>query len=425
MQLSITHTFTLQQWLNYQQVLHQQVIELGLDRVREVARRMSLLPSCPVITVAGTNGKGSTCAFLNSILSSAGYKTGIYTSPHLVRYNERIAINHRPVTDEQLCQHFQKIEEARQEVSLTPFEFGTLAAVSLFIEQQVDVMILEVGLGGRLDAVNIFDPSVSVVTSIGIDHIEYLGDNREDIGREKAGIFRTEVPAICADPDPPQSIINYARQVNAPLRLWGRDFSLSGDGESLVFIDCDRRIDSLPYPALKGGFQLHNAAAAICALLCLSKQLLVNAQHIAQGLKNVFVAGRFQQLIYHCAVILDVAHNPHGAEQLKNNLTEQPCHGRTKLVFGMLRDKDISGVVEQLQSVADEWHVASVPDPRGASASELSHLIERSGGKVKVHGSFQEAINDVLNTSEALDRIVVTGSFVTVGLVADYLVNLG
>ncbi|KXW56410.1 bifunctional tetrahydrofolate synthase/dihydrofolate synthase [Ferrovum sp. PN-J185] len=425
MQRSSTHTFTLQQWLNYQQSLHQQVIELGLDRVREVARSMSLHPTCPIITVAGTNGKGSTCAFLNSILSVAGYKTGIYTSPHLVRYNERIAINDRLVSDEELCQQFQKIEEARQEVSLTPFEFGVLAAVSLFIEQQVDVMILEVGLGGRLDAVNIFDPTVSIVTSIGIDHIEYLGDNREDIGREKAGIFRPQTPAICADPDPPQSIINYAKQINAPLKLWGKDFSLTNAGESLVFVGCDRCIDSLPYPALKGGFQLHNAAAAICALLSLSDRIHITTQHIEYGLKNVFIAGRYQQLTHHCTIILDVAHNPHGAQQLKKNLIEQPCYGRTKLVFGMLRDKDIRGVVEQLHPVTDEWHVAPVPDLRGANASELAHFIEQVGGKVKTHDSFQEAMTDALNTSEALDRIVVTGSFVTVGLVTDYLVNLG
>ncbi|MDE2422913.1 MAG: bifunctional tetrahydrofolate synthase/dihydrofolate synthase [Betaproteobacteria bacterium] len=416
-----TSTFSLQQWLSYQQALHQQVIELGLERVKRVARKMGLTPHCPVITVAGTNGKGSTCAFLNTMLMEAGYSTGVYTSPHLVRYNERIKLGNQWISDELLCQHFQTIEEARGEITLTPFEFGTLAAVSIFIEQRVDVMILEVGLGGRLDAVNIFTPSVSVVTSIGIDHVEYLGDNREDIGREKAGIFRAGVPALCADPDPPYSLIRHAQDIGAPLSLWGRDFSLIEEDGHYAFSGFGLALAPLPPPALEGDFQRRNAAAAIAALVLLKEQLSITLPDYQQALKSVFISGRYQVIKRHCLIVLDVAHNPHGALELRKNLIAHPVSGRTWMVFGMLKDKDMKGVVECLKEVVDEWHVASVPDPRGATDQQLSEIIIEQGGQVFQHPSFVEALETLFKKARPTDRIVVTGSFVTVGLIAEYL----
>ncbi|KRH78198.1 bifunctional protein FolC [Ferrovum sp. JA12] len=421
---TITDHFSLPQWLDYQHLLHQQVIELGLERVRRVADKMGLVPHCPVLMVAGTNGKGSTCAFLNAMLDHLGYQVGVYTSPHLVRYNERIMLNGQAVSDRLLCEHFQKIEEARGDITLTPFEFGTLCAVSIFIEQQVDIMILEVGLGGRLDAVNIFTPTVAMVTSIGIDHVEYLGDNREDIGREKAGIFHAATPALCADPDTPQSILNYAKQIGAPLSLWGQDFSLTAMGDYLRFTGFGVDFSPLPYPALKGDFQRRNAALAIAALLKVTPSITLTLASIQYGLEKVFIPGRYQLLMRQCPIILDVAHNPDGAKELSHNLLASPVSGRTVMIFGMLKDKDIAGVIEQLKGAVDEWHVANVPDPRGSSGAYLKRLIADQGAQVMEHPSLPGAMQQVLGRVQGNDRIVVTGSFVTVGIIVDYLDQL-
>ena len=346
-------------WLDYIEALHPKSIAMGLDRVNEVKQRLNLNPQVPIVIVAGTNGKGSTCAMLEHIYHAAGYRVGTYSSPHLLRYNERVRLNSQEVSDEDLVKAFVAVEQARQDTELTYFEYGTLAAVWHFMQKQVDVAILEVGLGGRLDAVNVFEPNCTVVTSIDLDHMEFLGDTRECIGAEKAGVFRANIPAICGDQDPPNSLIDYANHIGAPLKLIGRDFKVEADKKTWTYRADQFSIEHMPMPALIGEFQLNNAASVLSAIQSLQHLLPVQIKAIETGLKTVKLAGRFQWWAAKPDIILDVAHNPHAAKSLAINLKNSRHQGKTIAVFAMLADKDITGVINALSGEIDAWSVPS------------------------------------------------------------------
>jgi dihydrofolate synthase/folylpolyglutamate synthase len=411
---------TLDEWLDWQTSLHPREIELGLTRCRTVAQRLNLLPlHFPIISVAGTNGKGSSVILLDAILSAAGLSVGRFTSPHLLRYNERICVAGTDASDAQICQAFNLIEEVRDDISLTFFEFSTLAALLVFQHNEVDLAVLEVGLGGRLDAVNIVDPEIALVTAIDIDHVEWLGHDRESIGFEKAGIFRARRPAVCSDPKPPQSLIKHAEQLQAPLYYLDRDFAYKKSGDKTWFW---QRINKqgvfkeqglLPLPNLPGDFQLQNAAGVLMALELLN--FPVPEAAIPQGLVNATLPGRFQVLPGRVTRILDVAHNPLGAQVLADLLRQFPCQGETHAVVGMLKDKDIAAVLSLMQSSISHWHVAPLKAPRSASAQCLvDHLTAIGASRIHSYPSIAAAYTYSLSHAQAGDRIVVFGSFYTV-----------
>jgi dihydrofolate synthase/folylpolyglutamate synthase len=407
-------------WLDYVERQHPRTIDLALERVARVRDRLALPRFAPTFIVAGTNGKGSTCAMLESILQSAGYRTGLYTSPHLVQYNERVRVAGEPVDDATLVAAFARVEAARGAEPLTYFEFGTLAAMAVFAASGLDALILEVGMGGRLDAVNAFEPDAAIVTSVALDHMEYLGDTREKIGWEKAHVFRAGRPAIVGDPAPPESVLRYAREIGADLQVQGRDFGYEGDSQQWLYWDRAGRRAGLPYPALRGANQLLNAATAIAALESLRDRLPIAAQDIRNGLARVELPGRFQVLPGRPAVILDVAHNPHAAAVLAENLGRMGDaefdFKRTLAVFGMLADKDVAGVVRKLRSHVDEWFVADLPGPRGARAETLASTIaaEQPWAEVRRFASPAEALAAARAEAGPDDRILVFGSFLTV-----------
>ena len=406
-------------WLAYIEQQHPQAIALGLERVERVRAAMGLVPAVPVITVAGTNGKGSTCAMLEAILAAAGYRVGLYTSPHLLRYNERVRIAGREAGDAALAAAFARVEAARTDAGgatrLTYFEFGTLAAVDLFLRSAVDVLVLEVGMGGRLDAVNVFDPDCAIVTSVGLDHMDFLGATREAIGHEKAGIFRAGVPAVLADPDPPASVLAYAQAIGARLLRIGREFGYDKQSGQWTFWGSAGSKSGLPYPALHGAIQLQNASAALAGLESLHERLPVSLRHLRQGLAAAELPGRFQLLPGRPALVLDVGHNPQAAAVLAQNLSDLgPCSG-TLAVFGMLRDKDIAGVVSTLVKHVDQWFVCTLPPPRGASASELAQVLRQAGvGALREFENPAKAYAAARSGAAENDRIVVFGSFHTV-----------
>ncbi len=406
----------LTDWLEYIERLHPASIALGLERVNFVKERLGVSFAGPVITVAGTNGKGSTCAMLESILLAASYRVGLYSSPHLLAYNERVHLNGRPVDDERLCQAFERVEAARGGVPLTYFEFGTLAAWVIFASQELDVLILEVGMGGRLDAVNVFDTSCAVITSIDIDHTEYLGNTRDAIGAEKAGIFRRGKPAIVADLSAPASVLEHARAIKADSRLAGRDFGWSGDGREWTFWNRERRYSGLAYPALRGSIQLQNASASIATLDAMRQALPVGLDAVRAGLARATLPGRYQVLPGRPAVVLDVAHNPQAAGVLARNLSEMGFFPHTYAVFGMLRDKDIPGVCRALGGRIDTWFAVALGGPRGTSAEAIAEAIRVSGagGEVIKCDSPRLAYAAALERAEDDARIIVFGSFYTV-----------
>lgn len=403
-------------WLSYLEQLHPKPIALGLDRVGEVAGRLQLSPVFPIVTVAGTNGKGSTCAMLECIYREAGYRTACYTSPHLLRYNERVRIGGVEASDESLCRAFAAVEQARRDTALTYFEFGTLAAMWLFIERGVEVAILEVGLGGRLDAVNVFEPSCTVLTSVDLDHMDYLGPTRESIGREKAGIFRSAVPAVCGEPDPPATVGERALEIGAELLQVGREFRFELQGERWGFVSGDTRIDDLPLPALSGEFQFFNASCAVEVVRALQPALPVLPEAIRTGLGHVALQGRFQIYPGKPAVILDVAHNPHAARGLAGNLRRSVHAGRTLAVFAMLADKDVQGVVRELAGEIDVWFVADIHETRGASAELLRKHLSEAAPEAEVHGcpDVVTALRQACMSAGEDDRIAAFGSFYTV-----------
>lgn len=406
-------------WLNHLENLHPQTIDMGLARVGAV--RKVLLPElhAPIITVAGTNGKGSTCAYLEAMLSAAGYHVGLYTSPHLLQFNERIRLNQSEADDAAICAAFSAIETARGDISLSYFEFSTLAAVWLFEQTAVDVMILEVGLGGRLDAVNVFDAQVAVVTNIDIDHVDYLGDNREQIGREKAGVFRPQRPAVCGDAQPPKSLQSNAELIGADWRALGRDFSyqVSSDGWSYHGV---QDYSNLPLLAMRGAYQINNAATAIAALSYFDAYCPVDEHAIRQGLQMAQVTGRFQVIAHAPLQILDVAHNPHGAKALAANLAQLPVVGKTYAVFAMLSDKDIAGVIAAMRDVIDVWVIAGLDVPRGAKLELLQAQLQAL--QVSVIVTQTDIVSAWFYACEHAaenDRICAFGSFYTVAAVLD------
>lgn len=405
-------------WLAHIEALHPRGsagIELGLDRVAELKARLGQTEFCPIFLVGGTNGKGSTCAMLEGILRVAGYRVGLYTSPHLLEYNERVRVDGLAATDGQLCAAFARVERARGGVSLTYFEFGTLAAWEVFAAAAPDAIILEVGLGGRLDATNVYHPACSIVTGIDLDHMEFLGPDREAIGREKAGIFRPGVPAICGDPRPPQSLIDAAGTGGVPLQLLGRDYGFLRQEGQWLFWNGSQRRGGLAFPALRGDHQLANASTVMSALDALRDRLPVAMQDIRRGLGEVELAGRFQVLPGRPTVVLDVAHNPQAACVLAANLGNMAFHRATWAVFGMLGDKDVDGVIEALRERVTHWLPCTLEGRRAASADSLARGLRERG--LNVAGEFEtpeKALAWAQENAGQDDRILAFGSFLTV-----------
>ena len=415
---------TLDDWLAHCEQLHPKTIDMGLDRVRAVAERMGLRFDCPVFTVAGTNGKGSTCAMLEAILTQAGFRTGLFTSPHLVRFEERCRIRGQNVDASDLVAAFARVESARAEISLTYFEFTTLAILDTLARAGLDAVILEVGLGGRLDAVNIIDTDCAIITSIDIDHAELLGDTREKIGFEKAGILRTGRPAIVSDPVPPQSVIDRATEIGADLWLLGRDFNSSGDKQQWAWAGRGRRYAGLAYPALRGANQLINASGVLAALTAMRQQLPVTAQAVRNGLGLVDLPGRFQVVPGQPALVLDVAHNPHSVAALALNLDAMGFYPTTHAVFGAMADKDLAPMLHRMDPLVDRWYFADLPTPRAASGAALQAawqaLTQRKDASSAVFSQPLDALHAAAAKAQAADRIVVFGSFYTVGGVLEH-----
>jgi dihydrofolate synthase/folylpolyglutamate synthase len=407
---------TLDDWLKWQQALHPHTIELGLERVGEVARRMDVLqPPHPVITVAGTNGKGSCVAILESILIEAGYKVGSYMSPHLLEYNERVRVQREAASDDALCRAFELVDAARHAVSLSYFEFGTLAAMHIFAKSNLDVAIMEVGLGGRLDAVNLQDPDVALITSIDLDHTEWLGHDREAIGFEKAGIMRAGAPAVCGDPSPPTTIAQQAATVGARLYQLGRDFSYQREDGTWTWRADELVYAGLPLPALQGEVQLQNASTVLMALAIIADRLPVDTDAIRHGLKKVTLAGRFQRLPGSREIILDIAHNPAGAKVLASTLSAAPCCGRTLGVFAVLADKDAAGMVGAIKDQIDCWYVAANRSERAMSVDGLEALLRTQvTSPIEAFAGVEEAFHAACYAACDHDRVVVFGSAFTV-----------
>jgi dihydrofolate synthase/folylpolyglutamate synthase len=412
---------SLSKWLSWQETLHPKTIDLGLDRCMPVVERLELRQAeFPIVTVAGTNGKGSVVAMLEAILRAAGYRTGAYTSPHLVRYNERICIDGMEVDDETIMASFERIDYARESTSLTYFEFATLAGMDIFKRMNIDAAILEVGLGGRLDAVNLFDADIALVTTVDIDHVRWLGNDRELIGREKAGIFRSSHPAVYGDSRPLKSLEKYAKKLGTPLFRLDREYSCTLHGDNWDWYSEDRTLRALPRPALAGPFQIFNASAALMALNLLSKRrsaLSVPLTAVRRGLETVRLPGRFQILPGPPERILDVAHNPQAAKALAEMLWHRGSRGRTLLILAMLADKDIPAIVGLMKGLSDLWYVASLNIGRGASAAILADIILQKQASASVHQfkTISEAYLAALADAAAEDRLVVFGSFYAIG----------
>ena len=448
---------TLDDWLAYCEHLHVKSIDMGLERVKTVSDRMGLAFACPVITVAGTNGKGSTCAMLEAILLQAGYRTGVYTSPHLVHFEERCRIRGDICSASDLVAAFAVVERARAligaEISLTYFEFTTLGILHLMADASLDVVILEVGLGGRLDAVNIVDADCAVITSIDLDHTELLGTDRDSIGFEKAGIMRAGRPAVVSDPMPPQSVLDHATALGADLWRFGRDFNFSGDKQQWGWVgradagpplaspapDVNERGSALPkahavtsvganthkryaglaYPALRGANQLINASGVLAALTALRDRLPVTAQAVRNGFSMVELPARFQIIPGQPTLVLDVAHNPHAVAALTENLDAMGFYPCTHAVFGAMADKDIDTMLARAGPLVDRWYFTDLPTPRAAQAADLkarwTAANTRGDVQATVHKTPQSALDAAIAAADPADRIVVFGSFYTVG----------
>lgn len=423
----------LSEWLVFLENLHpkgEAGIELGLERVRKVAEVLGQQPFCPIFTIAGTNGKGSTAAYLESILNRAGVRVGCYASPHLLRYNERVRVQGEPVADALLCAAFAKVEAARRqagEVFLSYFEFGTLAAWEVFAAARCEALVLEVGMGGRLDAVNLYDSDVALVTTVDLDHQDWLGQDREAIGFEKAGIFRAGRPALCGDADPPKSLMEHAESLGASLRIIGRDFGFLKDDEDGNRLQwrywrktgetVQRR--TLAYPGLRGAAQLKNAALALAALDAVRERLPVSMQAIREGLMQISLPGRFQVLPGLPAIVLDVAHNPQAARVLAENLSSMGFFGKTHAVLGMLSDKDVEGCIAALRGKISRWFLASLEGARGLSAEALAARLQGAApdASYACHTNPEAAFAAAREVARESDRILVFGSFYTVSAV--------
>jgi len=439
---------SLSEWLEWQETFHLSEIDLGLERIGKVAKQLTILnPNIPIITIAGTNGKGSSVAILESILRAQGYKTGAYTSPHLLRYNERIAINNIPANDAQIINAFEKINLARGDISLTYFEFGTLAAMLCFIEQKVDVIILEVGLGGRLDASNLWDATLAIITGIAIDHVAWLGNNREKISIEKSGIMRQQQPIISGDPNPPDSIKAEARRIGAKLYQFDSDFFYTKVKDNQWQWKGwepswnNQQTITLPLPALEGEFQLNNAANVIAGLLTIKEQLPVSQSALADGLKKVSLTGRMQIIHKKPEWLVDVAHNPQSAEQLATYLKNNPVKGKTHAIFSMLGDKDIKKVVTLMDKHIDTWHITELEGSRGLKTSEISTILSKtlnnivnkkikkpmnnqsSNADIFCYNDFKSIYQHLKKSTKNEDRVVAFGSFLVVSGVIEVCTN--
>jgi dihydrofolate synthase / folylpolyglutamate synthase len=414
---------TLEAWLHWQERLHPRPMELGLERVAAVWRRLRPQGlACPVVTVGGTNGKGSCCALLEAILAAAGYRTGAYTSPHLLRYNERVRIHGSEATDAALCAAFDRVDQARGDISLTYFEMGTLAALDLFAAVDLDLAILEVGLGGRLDAVNLVDADVILVTTVDLDHTAWLGPDRASIAREKAGIFRAGRPAVIGERDPPAALLEQAAAIGArPLRA-GIDYDAEPDAAGWTWRGPGRVRHGLPRPALRGARQIDNAAAVLMVLECLRQPLPVGQDAVRAGLHGVCLAGRLQVLPGSVTLVLDVAHNVQAAAELARDLAAMPCAGRTHAVFACLADKDAVGMLRALGGVVGHWHLVQLQGPRARPLAELAEALGMAGSGAAAggHASVAEALDAALRCAAEGDRILVTGSFLTVAAALEH-----
>ena len=418
---------TLADWLAHCERLHPKTIDMTLERTRAVRERLDLRFHVPLIVVAGTNGKGSTCAMLEAIARAAAYRVGLYIKPHLVHFEERCRIDGSAVAAEALVPHFEAVEAARGDITLTYFEFTTLAIARLLSRAPLDLVILEVGLGGRLDAVNAFDADCAVITSIDLDHMEYLGPDRESIGREKAQVMRAGRPAIVSDPLPPASVVRHAEQIGADLWLAGRDFSHSGDRTQWAWAGRGRRIGGLAFPALRGVNQLLNAAGVLAAFEALRQRLPVPVQAIRQGLATVELPGRFQIVPGQPTLVLDVAHNPHAVATLAVNLDAMGFYPRTHAVFGAMHDKDLAGLVARIAPLVDAWYCCDLPLPRAAKADVLAAVVRGMRDvPASMHADPAAALSAALERADPTDRILVFGSFLTVGgVLAQGLPRLG
>ncbi len=417
---------SLADWLAYLEQLHPTAIDMGLDRVRAVAARMAMTRPAPlVVTVTGTNGKGSTCAFIASLLNAQGLKIGSYSSPHLLRYNERVLLSGREASDAELCEAFAVVEAARGEISLTYFEMGTLAAFWLFERAGLDAVVLEVGLGGRLDAVNIVDADLAVITNIGLDHADWLGNSRESVAYEKAGILREGKPALCGDLDPPQPLLDHANSLSAPLLLRGRDFDLAMGAGDWHW----RGVDAAGAPLELHGLPLltlpmENAALALQAYAMLG--LPWDPARLARALLQTRVVGRLdsRQVVWNgrrIALLLDVGHNPHAAAFLAQRLEQRPVAGTRLAVFGLLADKDLSGVLDALVPSISDWAVAPLPTPRTQSATQLAQALLERGASVSEYATIEQALDAQCARAESVDEILVFGSFYCVAAALEWL----
>lgn len=414
-----SETSSLEEWLRWQEALHPQAIALGLDRIRPVAQKLGLpARGIRTITLAGTNGKGSSTALLSEIYLAAGYRTGSYTSPHLLRYNERVAIAGEPVSDDELCRAFAAVERARGEIPLTYFEFGTLAALWLFREAQVQLQLLEVGMGGRLDAVNLVDADCALITNIGLDHREFLGADREKIGYEKAGVLRRGQAAVCVDPQPPASIGREAGRVGARLWQLGRDFSHGIAADAWHWQGPGQRYKKLPPPGLQGAVQYRNAAGALAAVTAMQKLLPVPESAIRAGLVRLQLPGRFERRGPGGKIVLDVAHNVEAAQVLAENLRAANISGNIRVVLGMLSDKPVAEFCAVLAGVARSFYLGGLPGPRGLSGAELA---KRAGVSARVFETVGEAFRQARADIGVNDTIVACGSFLTVAAVEGLL----
>jgi dihydrofolate synthase/folylpolyglutamate synthase len=412
---------TLDDWLAHCERLHPKTIDMTLDRVKAVKERLGIAFDCATVVVAGTNGKGSTCSMLESIALHAGYRVGLYIKPHLVHFQERCRVGGAPVSAESLEPHFEAVEAARGDITLTYFEFTTLAIMRRLQHEPLDLVILEVGLGGRLDAVNVIDADCTVITSIDLDHTEFLGPDRESIGREKAGVMRPGRPVVVSDPMPPDSLAARAAELGADLRQLGRDFTFSGDRTQWQWAGRDKRFSGMAYPALRGVNQLLNASGVLAVFEALADRVPVSAQAVRTGLALVELPGRFQVLAGQPAVVLDVAHNPHAVAALAQNLDQMGFFPRTHAVFGAMADKDLAGILARVAPLVDHWHFTDLPLPRAATGAQLQAAFLAAGLKTPpgvttaTHATPLEALQAAAAEATPADRILVFGSFYTVG----------
>ena len=417
--MTTTAPSTLPEWLAHCAALHPKTIDLSLERTVEVARRLGIRFTMPLVSVAGTNGKGSTCAMIESIAVQAGYRVGLYQKPELVHFQERCRLNGEAVDADDLVPHFAAVEAARGELQLTQFEFSTLAIARLLSQAPLDLVVLEVGMGGRFDSVNAFDADVAVITSIALDHTEWLGDTREAIGFEKAGIMRAGRAVVVSDPQPPATLQAHADSLGADLRQLGRDFNFQGDKQQWGWRGRSQRFNSLAYPALRGANQLLNAAGVLAVFEALRDRLPINAQAVRNGLAMVELPGRFQIVPGQPTLVLDVAHNPQSVAALALNLDQMGFYPETHAVFGAMRDKDLATLLPHLAPLVDHWHLTDLPTPRAAQATELAELVKRAAGTRKIttqcYASPDAALRQAAARADPADRIVVFGSFYTVG----------